>query len=68
MQLREYEVVLSQADSLERIRAAERAIKRAGGRVMMKPSAGTGLTLVTLVLPDPLTPQQFFPDLPFYRV
>lgn len=67
MQLREYEVVLSQADSLARVRAAEHAIKRAGGRVMMKP-AGTGLTLVTLVLPEPLTPQQFFPDLPFYRL
>jgi hypothetical protein len=67
MPLREYEVVLSLADSLARVRAAERAIKRAGGQVMMK-TAGTGLTLVTLVLPEPLTPRQFFPDLPFYRV
>ena len=68
MQLREYEVVLSQAESLARVRAAERAIKRAGGRITMKPSAGTGLTLVTLALPEPLTPRQFFPDLPFYQV
>jgi len=68
VQHREYEVVLSQRESLARIHAAERAIKRAGGRVMLKPSMATGLVLVTLVLPEPLTPKQFFPDLPFYAV
>lgn len=67
MQLREYEVVLSHPDSLARIRAAEHVIKRAGGKVMMKPSV-SGLVLVTLVLPEPLTPGHFFPDLPFYAV
>ena len=35
---------------------------------MLKPSTATGLVLVTLVLPEPLTPKQFFPDLPFHPV
>ena len=67
MQHHEYEVVLSQRESLARIHAAERAIKRAGGRVMLKPSTATGLVLVTLVLPEPLTPKQFSPISPFTR-
>ena len=68
MELREYEVALSQRDSLERIRAAERLIKREGGRLTLTPLDMTGLMLVTLLLPTPLTPKQFFPDIPFYPV
>lgn len=68
MDLREYEVVLSQRESVARVRAAERIIRREGGKITLTPLEATGLMLVTLSLPAPLTPQQFFPDIPFYLV
>ncbi len=66
--LREYEAVVSQRESLARVRATQNRIKQAGGKMTMTPSTTAGMMLVTLMLPEPLTPQHFFPDLPFYPV
>lgn len=38
-------------------RAAERIIRREGGKITLTSLEATGLTLVTLSLPEPLTPQ-----------
>ena len=63
-----YEAILSQADSIASVQAARRVIERAGGQVKIAPPSPNGMVLVTLLLPDHLTPQQFLPGLPFYRV
>jgi hypothetical protein len=68
MELREYEVALSQRESVARVRAAERIIRREGGKITLTSLEATGLVLVTLSLPAPLTPDRYFPDIPFYPV
>jgi hypothetical protein len=65
---RVYEALLSQGDSLALIRLVQRSIEKAGGRVKIAPPTATGMVLVTLILPEPLSPQQFLPSLPFYPV
>jgi hypothetical protein len=68
MPIRVYEAILSQPASLAQIQRARAAIERVGGSVKAAPPTNTGMVLVTLVLPDPHRPQDFFPDLPFYPV
>jgi hypothetical protein len=68
MELREYEVALSQRESVAHVRAAERIIRREGGEITLTPMEATGMVLVTLSLPAPLTPDRYFPDIPFYPV
>jgi hypothetical protein len=68
MPLRVYEAILSLPASIARIQAAQRAIERVGGSVKLAPATSSGMVLVTLVLPDPHRPHDFFPDLPFYPV
>jgi hypothetical protein len=68
MELREYEVALSQRESVARVRAAERIIRREGGTITLTPMEMTGMVLVTLSLPAPLTPDRYFPDIPFYPI
>jgi hypothetical protein len=62
---RVYEALLSQPDSLAHVKAVQRSIERAGGRVKFAPPSATGMMLVTLILPAHLTPEQFLPSLPF---
>jgi hypothetical protein len=63
-----YEAMLSQAQHVARLQAARQAIERAGGKMKIAPPTSGGLILVTLRLPDPATPQDFLPGLPFYLV
>ena len=63
-----YEALLAQAESIARVKAARRAIERAGGTVKLAPPTASGMVLVTLTLPDRHTPQEFMPGLPFYLV
>ncbi len=51
-----------------RVRPAERIIRREGGTITLTSLEATGLVLVTLSLPEPLTPDRYFPDIPFYPV
>lgn len=68
MPMRVYEAILSQPASLAQIEAARAAIERVGGSVKIAPPTRTGMALVTLMLPDPYRPENFFPSLPFYPV
>jgi hypothetical protein len=61
-----YQAMLARPDSLERVRAAQRLIARAGGQVEMLPTGSPGLTTVLLHLPEPLQPEEFLPGIPFY--
>jgi hypothetical protein len=63
-----YEAILSHAESLARLQAVRPAIERAGGTLRIAPPTAKGMVLVTLLLPAPLTPQDFLPGLPFYLV
>ena len=62
--LRRYQALLTAAASVERVQAAKREIERAGGHVQMMTRGS--VTVVSLELPPPLTPDQFVPGLPFY--
>lgn len=66
--VRVYEAILGQPGSVTQVIAARPAIERIGGSVKLAPPTARGMVLVTLVLPEPYTPQQFLPGLPFYLV
>lgn len=59
-----YEALLTQHDSLERVRAMRRTIEQMGGALQFEPVRGA--TLVTLSLPAHLSPAQFVPGAPFF--
>lgn len=65
---RTFEALLSHPENLARVRAAQRAIERAGGKVSISAPDRTGSCLVTLQLPEPYRPDVFLPGLPFYPV
>lgn len=62
-----YEALLSQRESVDRVRAAQKAIARLGGSVKLAPPTVTGLVLVTLILPPTVRPENVLPGLPFYE-
>jgi hypothetical protein len=66
--VRTYEAVFSRPESVARVQAARRAIERAGGRLEIRPPNRAGMVVVTLTLPDPYTPDDFVPGLPFALV
>lgn len=61
-----YEAALARVESVAQVRAAIRAIERVGGTVRIAPPTATGMTFVTMTLPEPYRPEQFVPGLPFY--
>jgi hypothetical protein len=63
-----YEAVLARPENVQQVRARERAIERIGGRVEIGKRSAAGMTLVRLILPDPYTPHDFVPGLPFFPV
>lgn len=68
MNRRTYEALITQPENVARVHAGIRAIERVGGSVQIAPPTHDGITLVTLILPDPYRPDQFFPGLPFYPI
>lgn len=68
MPVRVYEAILSHAANIAQVRAARSAIERVGGRVKIESPTPRGMVLVTLILPDGYTPQDFLPGLPFYLI
>lgn len=62
--MRVYEALLSQPESLAQAQAARRRIERLGGRIEAQTSGA--VRIVTLWLPDPYTPADVLPALPFY--
>ena len=63
-----YEAILAHHGSVAQVMAVQPAIEQAGGSVTVSPPSPKGMVLVTLILPDPYTPQDFLPGLPFYEI
>ena len=61
-----YEALLTQRESLGRVQAMRRNVEQRGGALSIE-QAGNAI-LVTLTLPAQITPEQFYPDMPFYPV
>ncbi|HEU0025478.1 MAG TPA: hypothetical protein VFQ25_00040 [Ktedonobacterales bacterium] len=66
MAIQTYQALLARQDSVERVRKMRQAIERAGGRMVIESPTPMGMVVITLTLPDPYHPRDFFPDLPFY--
>ncbi len=66
MAFQRYQALLSRQESVARVQQARRDIERVGGRVVIEPPTTSGMVVITLTLPDPRHPHDFFPDLPFY--
>ena len=65
-QRRSYQAMLARPESLARVRAAQRVIEQAGGKVETRQTGTPGLVAVTILLPAPYTPEQFVPGIPFF--
>lgn len=63
-----YQAMLSNPANVARVRAAQRAIEQAGGKVTIAPPTKVGMVVVLLHLPEGYTPDQFVPGLPFYPI
>jgi hypothetical protein len=63
--MRTYEAAISRPDNLARIQAARRSVERIGGKIAMSPPNAAGMVLVVVTLPEPYTPDDFFPGVPF---
>lgn len=63
-----YEAAISRPDNLARIQAARRSVERVGGKVAISRPDAAGMVLVVVTLPEPYTPDDFFPDIPFSEV
>jgi hypothetical protein len=63
-----YEAVLARPETVRQARAQQRAIERIGGNVVIGAPGANGMTLVRLTLPDPYTPADVLPGLPFFPV
>lgn len=66
MQLKTYEAMLARSETVRQARAQQRAIERLGGTLEISAPSATGMTLVRLTLPEPYTPADVLPDLPFF--
>lgn len=66
MRTQTYEAVLARPETIQQARAQQRAIERLGGVIEISPPSATGLTLVRLALPEPYTPADVLPGLPFF--
>jgi hypothetical protein len=68
MRTQTYEAALARAETVQQARAQQRAIERIGGRMIIGPPGANGMTLVRIILPEPYTPAEFLPNLPFFPV
>ena len=66
MAFQRYQALLSRQESVARVLKAKRDIERIGGNLVIAPPTASGMVVITLMLPDPYSPPDFFPDLPFY--
>lgn len=63
-----YQAMLSNPNNVARVRAVQRAIEQAGGKVSISPPTKVGMVVVMLSLPEGYSPDQFIPGLPFYPI
>ncbi|HEY7342230.1 MAG TPA: hypothetical protein VH591_15240 [Ktedonobacterales bacterium] len=68
MKLFQYQALIASPQNVANVRARKHEIERVGGRIAIAPPTRVGMVLVVLELPPDYTPEQFFPDIPFYLV
>ena len=68
MKLIQYQALIASQSNVTLVRARKPDTERLGGRVAIAPPTKVGMVLVVLELPPDYTPEQFFPDIPFYLV
>ena len=68
MKLIQYQALLANPQNVASVQARRQEIERIGGRVEIAPPTRVGMVLVMLELPVGYSPEQFFPDIPFYPV
>ena len=66
MRMQTYEAILARPETVRQAREQQRAIERLGGTLEISPRGATGMTLVRLSLPEPYTPADVLPGLPFF--
>jgi hypothetical protein len=66
--MRTYEALLSRPEQVAYVKARQRDVERAGGKLHIYAPNKAGLTLIELTLPASIGPQVFFPGLPFSLV
>lgn len=66
MKLLQYQALLANPRNVATVQARRIAVERVGGQVAIAPPTKVGMVLVILTLPSGYTPEQFFPDIPFY--
>lgn len=66
MLMKTYEAILARPETVRQARAQQRAVERLGGTLEVSAPGATGMTLVRLTLPEPYTPADVLPDLPFF--
>jgi hypothetical protein len=68
LRVQTYEALLSNPEHIARIKAAQREIERVGGKLRIYPPNTGGLTLIELILPAGLRPEQLVSGVPFTLV
>lgn len=68
MKLIQYQALIASPQNVANVRARKHHVERVGGRLAIAPPTRVGMVLVVLELPPDYTPEQFFPEIPFYLV
>ena len=68
MEMRIYEATLARPETIQRVQEAQPEIARLGGKIEIGRPAPTGVRLVRLILPEPYTPDDVLPGIPFFSV
>ncbi len=68
MKLIQYQALIASPQNVANVQARKPDVERVGGRVAIAPPTRVGMVLVVLELPPGYTPEQFFPNIPFYLV
>jgi hypothetical protein len=68
MKLTQYQALIASPQNVANVQARKHHVERVGGRIAIAPPTRVGMVLVVLELPPDYTPEQFFPDIPFYLV
>ena len=68
MKLIQYQALIASPQNVANVQARKHLVERVGGRIAIAPPTRVGMVLVVLELPPDYTPEQFFPDIPFYLV
>ena len=66
MKLIQYQALIANPQNVAQVQSRRYDVERVGGRVEMAPPTRVGMVLVILELPAGYSPEQFFPDIPFY--